>query len=268
MNNETLLSGKSGDFIQDLGDAVRKNPVSAALIGMGVLWLFAGGNPLRQARHLAHRSGIDQLPDMASEAFAAGQSAVKSSFQSASDSVTNLSSHLADSVQGTAQSLGETLSSASASARDRTASALHRRTDLGEGASDSAMGFARSLPASGGDMIEKMRGNLANVFHEQPLVLGAIGIAIGAGIAASLASTKLESEYFGETSDQFKDKAQKFAFDQANQVKTVAEGVATAAAEEARHQGLTSEGLKSAAADIGTKVKTVVGAAGDSIKYR
>ena len=32
-------SEKGSDFIQDLGDAVRNNPVSAALIGMGVLWL-------------------------------------------------------------------------------------------------------------------------------------------------------------------------------------------------------------------------------------
>jgi hypothetical protein len=42
MNN---VSEKGSDFIQDLGDAVRKNPLSAALIGMGILWLFAGGRP-------------------------------------------------------------------------------------------------------------------------------------------------------------------------------------------------------------------------------
>ena len=37
MNN---VSEKESDFMQDLGDSVRKNPLSAALIGMGVLWLF------------------------------------------------------------------------------------------------------------------------------------------------------------------------------------------------------------------------------------
>ena len=43
MNN---VSEKGSDFIQDLGDAVGKNPLSAALIGMGVLWLFAVSRPV------------------------------------------------------------------------------------------------------------------------------------------------------------------------------------------------------------------------------
>jgi len=34
----------SGDFVNALQDAVRDNPISAALIGMGVLWMFMGGS--------------------------------------------------------------------------------------------------------------------------------------------------------------------------------------------------------------------------------
>src|SRR5436190_16728494 len=32
------------DFVNALQDAVRENPASAALIGMGVLWMFMGGS--------------------------------------------------------------------------------------------------------------------------------------------------------------------------------------------------------------------------------
>ena len=39
----TDMTENGSDFIKDLGDAARRNPVSAALIGMGVIWLFAGG---------------------------------------------------------------------------------------------------------------------------------------------------------------------------------------------------------------------------------
>ena len=38
----TDVTEKGSDFIRDLGDAARRNPVSAALIGMGLVWLFAG----------------------------------------------------------------------------------------------------------------------------------------------------------------------------------------------------------------------------------
>jgi hypothetical protein len=41
----TDVTEKGSDFIKDLGDAARRNPISAALIGMGLVWLFAGGNP-------------------------------------------------------------------------------------------------------------------------------------------------------------------------------------------------------------------------------
>ena len=34
----------SGEFVHALQDAVRENPISAALIGMGVLWMFMGGS--------------------------------------------------------------------------------------------------------------------------------------------------------------------------------------------------------------------------------
>ena len=39
----TDVTEKGSDFIKDLGDAARRNPISAALIGMGLVWLFAGG---------------------------------------------------------------------------------------------------------------------------------------------------------------------------------------------------------------------------------
>ena len=39
----------AGDFVSGLQDAVRQNPVSAALVGMGLLWMFTGGNRLSTA---------------------------------------------------------------------------------------------------------------------------------------------------------------------------------------------------------------------------
>src|SRR5438093_879306 len=36
------LAEMGSDFLRDLGDAARNNPVSAALIGMGVLWMLTG----------------------------------------------------------------------------------------------------------------------------------------------------------------------------------------------------------------------------------
>jgi hypothetical protein len=60
----SMSEEKGSDFIHDLGDAVRKNPVSAALIGMGVLWLFSGRTSAARAGEFV-RTGLDRLWDPA-----------------------------------------------------------------------------------------------------------------------------------------------------------------------------------------------------------
>ena len=67
--------------------------------------------------------------------------------------------------------------------------------------------------------------NLSDLFKAQPLALGAIGIAIGAGIAAALPGTEIEADYLGETSDTVKTKAAQFAAEQTDRVTTVAGNV-------------------------------------------
>jgi len=100
------------------------------------------------------------------------------------------------------------------------------------------------------------------------LARGAVGIAIGAGIAAALPATQLETDYLGETSDTVKAKAAEFAAEQTDGVTTVAENVVEAVTEEARKQGLTLEGAKSEAGDVSAKVRRVVDAARKGISER
>jgi hypothetical protein len=250
----TDSANNAGDFVRDLGDAARQNPISAALIGMGVLWLFAGG---------ARRAGFDGR-STASDAVMAGRSGL----QSVRDGASDLAGDLGHKARGARASSSDALQSAADTIREGSAAAYQRTSRLGSDFAESASDLARSIPGSASGMFDTTRSNLSVLFREQPLLLGAVGLAIGAGIAASLPSTELEAEYFGETSDALKDKAQDFASDQAERAKTIAKQAVSAAAEEARRQGLDPDGLKSAAADVGAKVKTIVETAADSVKER
>jgi hypothetical protein len=88
--------------------------------------------------------------------------------------------------------------------------------------------------------------------------LGAIGLAVGAGLAAALPPSDVEAAYLGETSDTVKAKAAEFAAEQTDRATTIAENVMEAVAEGARKEGLTVEGAKSAVGDISAKVGRVV----------
>jgi len=127
--------------------------------------------------------------------------------------------------------------------------------------------YARAIPGTGADMIGDAR-SLAELFRAQPLALGAVGLAIGAGIAAALPVTELEAEYLGETSDAFKEKAQSFAAEQASRAADAAESAVNAATSEARKQGLTVDGAKNAASQVSDKVGRIFEAAGKEVSQR
>jgi hypothetical protein len=116
--------------------------------------------------------------------------------------------------------------------------------------------------------LDTARSNLTELFRAQPLALGAIGLAIGAGIAAALPPSEVESAYLGETSDTVKAKTSEFASEQTDRATKVAKDVMGAVTEEARKQGLTIEDAKSAVSEISAKVGRVVDTAGKSISDR
>ncbi|MBR1249172.1 hypothetical protein JQ609_19865 [Bradyrhizobium sp. AUGA SZCCT0169] len=217
----TDMTEKGSDFIKDLGNAARRNPVSAALIGMGLVWLFAGkaGAP----GDILQKTGLDRLPDAARNAMSATQ----------------------DRVAFAAGTLRETGS------------------DGIETATRMASEYAKALPDSA-DVLGTVRGNLTDLLKAQPLALGAIGLAIGAGIAAALPNTDIEKSYLGETSETLKSKAAEIAGQQIEKAATVAATVVETAADEARRQGLTIDGARGAMDDLSGKVSRVVDAAGKS----
>jgi hypothetical protein len=239
------VSEKGSDFISDLGDAARQNPLSAALIGMGVLWLFTGGRTVERAGEFV-RSRFDRIPNAANGAFEAAGSTLKSA----------------------AGSIGGGIGSATETLQDGAAAALDNAGRFGRKQANAVSDYAGSIPGAGLEVFETARSNLTELFKAQPLALGAFGLAIGAGIAAALPPSEVEAAYLGETSDTVKAKATEFAAEQTDRASKVAEGVMRAVTDEARKQGLTIEGAKSAAGEISAKVGRVGDAAAKSISDR
>lgn len=196
----------ASNFLRDLGNAASRNPISAALIGMGALLLLSG----RALKSEAARPMVRRA--------------------------------------------SEALGPASEGMRSRIGSAASSWQDF-----DADKGM---------ETIADLRSSLTEIFQRQPLALGAIGLAIGAGIAAALPLTEAETELMGETSAEMKEKAQEFAAEQADRAKEVAERVVDAAAEEARNQGFSQEGIKSTAKDVSAKLERVFDAAKEGFSDR
>jgi hypothetical protein len=88
---------------------------------------------------------------------------------------------------------------------------------------------AEGAKSSGAKLGGALQQNLADLFERQPLFLGALGVAIGAGIASALPATEIEQQLMGEASERIQEKF--------SQATGAVNEMATAALEEATNLG-------------------------------
>jgi hypothetical protein len=225
-----------GDFVNALQDAVRENPISAALVGMGVLWMFMGGSNTslfggggRKSIFRTAMQGAEQVGD------AVGDTAehVSSSVRRTANVAAGTASQVTDAVRQASALVGDTASRTAGQAADAVSSAYGATTDVASRAAETisiaTVTAATALQNTG----TKWGTNLSDLFDRQPLLLGAMGLAIGAGIASSIPTTEAEKKVMGETSDFIRDTVT----EKAAQVKDMAD----AALQEVKAQGLTPQ---------------------------
>lgn len=131
----------------------------------------------------------------------------------------------------------------------------------GEAASSGAqrtMADATSIGASNSRMFAAAQSNITDLMERQPLVLGAIGLGVGAAMAAALPSTAVEADLLGNASADLQARVSMVAGDMTERAAHLADGVTAAISTEAEAQGLTTENLKQSTSDVARKVQNIV----------
>jgi ElaB/YqjD/DUF883 family membrane-anchored ribosome-binding protein len=121
------------------------------------------------------------------------------------------SSGLRDKASGAMQGTSETLSSA----RERVAGSMdsmrHRASEITEGTRQ---------------QWQRARGGIDHLVNEQPLALGAIGLAIGAVLGAAAPRTRAEEQLMGEAARNLTEKAKEAGSQQLDKATQAAKQVA------------------------------------------
>lgn len=233
------MNPEANTFVSNLSQAARDNPLAAALIGGGALWLMFGNRAL---------GGVASVVQPLAETGLRGVS-------NAADAVTSASGRATDAVLDTARSVthtaGEALASSASAVRDGVTDAVTHTAETLRATPNPVRGFEKGYAGA--------QSALTDLLERQPLVLGAIGLAIGAGVASAFASRALENEWAGSLSDDVKDAVTERA-------KHVAETAQRAAGEIGNDfraaAGEAADKLRTAGADAVRTVKDTMEAAG------
>jgi hypothetical protein len=232
------LSTTPGAFGANLVSSVRDNPIPVALIGVGIAWLMAAGRQQTssysqpRSRRAMRRSAYS--PD-AREIY---RGASYENYESAGDEgmlhrAASKASDTASGLKEKVSDVGQKLGSSASAMTDRVSQVGQTaRTRLHETAEE-AQARMSDMSRRSQEQYYRARDQFGQLLDEQPLIVGALGIALGAALGAAMPTTRRENELMGNMRDDLLGRAKETALEQAETVKQSAQRVAEVAKQEA-----------------------------------
>jgi ElaB/YqjD/DUF883 family membrane-anchored ribosome-binding protein len=246
-----LREGQGAVFARNLGTQVRDNPLPVALTGIGIAWLAlaAGmsGNGSREvipydpvyARNMssdlmdrARQAGdsVARMADETEDAFRARVAEARARILGLRQDAAETASAFADRVQqaldATQQGARDTLDRVQRTAGEWRDDLTERGQRAGEAVNRAAQ--------RGRDMAARAGTGLADTVGENPLLLGALGLAAGVLLGALVPRTAQEQELIGPATDWAAGVARDAAGEVMDRGTRAAQAAASAAWEAAR----------------------------------
>jgi ElaB/YqjD/DUF883 family membrane-anchored ribosome-binding protein len=219
-------------FSSNLGETVQRNPIPVSLIGVGIAWLAMAGSRPSYASTTWTTTGRthSRIGEVAGSAAARTGQVMQGARVRAGET----RERLGDMAHNAQERVGE--------ARERLGEmAYNARHQVGE-AADRVRQQTQYQAARARDTYYYLR-------NEQPLILGILGLAVGAVLGAGLPSTRQEDELLGEIRDEYVHRAKETGEEYLEQGKRLVTAAGEAATEQARKEGLTPEGQGQQARD-------------------
>ena len=231
----------------NLKTQVRDNPLPLALVGAGLAWLFLGGGPTtRDLRESARGLGSDEDDDDddAFHSSETGGGLFDRSLGRATPSTVGSSGEPTENLPSIEQgkSVSEVASAAYSAVGDAATGAQEAVSDAAAAATAYAAGAGRKVSKGSRRVGRQVQNGFLEVLSKEPLVLGALGIAVGTAIGAMLPSTDFEDEKVGPYRDKLRNQAERMVHHGVEEAKDVASSAYQTVKDEADRQGFSSDG--------------------------
>lgn len=232
------------DMMRTMGRAMREHPMPLLLIGVGVGWMMFSGKrgghdrdrydgqddyvddrdlgrrrapgPDVRRRMARMQDRAEAFAGRASEAMGEAASGLRENFSGAAERAGEVASGVADSARDTVNQVGE------------MASAAYRRVTHAAGSAGESLSSMIGSPA---DVRRQADRGLRWMLQEQPLLLGALGLALGAAVGALVPGGEAEDRSMDEAREDLMDEARDVAREGRDNLRAAGAEVRDAAAE-------------------------------------
>lgn len=210
---------------------VRENPIPVAMVAIGIGWMVWNaranrGNGQYRGMDVGYGPDYGTNYDRSDEGFGATLGGEAQHYGADLDDTR--SSGRTGRVKERARHIG-----------DMTKHKAGEFADRARNAAGSAKERAQDMYGSAADATRRGAMRVEDTYHENPLAMGAVAMAIGlaAGLAAPV--TDREVQWMGDSRDQFVDRVKDIAEETREKAEHVASRVAQEAKTAAREEGLT-----------------------------
>lgn len=235
--------------------------ISEKVRGHGARISERAGSAKNSVRDSA-RSGAASARDSARS----GATSAKDSVRSGAASVRSGAASVKDSLRSGAAEvkhrIGETMGNVRESLHHGGERTRYRMRDMSYG----ARRRGRRMGDRGQYRFRQAQSGYQSMLDEQPLILGALGIAAGVAIGYALPPTRREDEYLGETRDQLLQHAKETGQAYGEKTQRVAQSAMAGAKQEAENQNLTPQSGREVVNDMQSKLESVAESAKEAAK--
>lgn len=196
-----------------VGEIISQNPIPAALVGLGLGWIFMNRGSSRQNGHTLYDREYNP-------------------YLQKSRSYT-------DEAQGRADALRERTGQMAEQAKDATQDALDQAQTTAGNVAEEMQQRAGEVARQTRYQAERVEDRFGELLRSNPLAVGAAAVVVGALVGSMLPETERENELLGPTSDNLMNKARSTAEETLDKVQRVAGEAQNTVEREARNQGLT-----------------------------
>ena len=182
-----------------------------------------------------------------------------STVSDAGSSISNAVSGMSSTVQDVASNVASNVRETGANAGEQIGRAIDSVQQRGADAADYVADQVNYLAKEATHTVERAQQSFGDIVERNPLLIGGLGIALGAVIAASFPITRPENQVLGGASNQLKDQGRQLLTRGTEAAREIAQQTYDRSMEVAEHEGLTPEAAGKAIAGVRDKVVQAAG---------